>query len=455
MVLIVGLAIGLAPIPWDLSPQAWQLFAVFITAIFAILIEALSIFLASLLAMVVAVSLGTITTEKAFSGFSESFMLLILSAFLVAKGVVKSGLGKRIAFLLIRRFGHSTLQLGYCITATDALIGPAIPSNTARSGVLYPIVLSLAIDTGSRPDRATRRRTGAYLMMVNIASLTVSSALWLTAMAANPIGAGIAQDYGVQMDFAHWLLVSSLPSIAALIALPYVLYRFFPPDARHTPEAPKAAARALEEMGPMNRQEWAMAIIFIVMVALWGLAATLGLNLAIVAFMGLGAMLLFKVYTVKDLREEGGDALVTFIWFAILYVLSSSLNDLGFMSTLGGKIASQLQGLSWIQVYLLLITIYVLIHYLFVSQTAQLLALFAVFLEVGVNAGVPAALMAFMLAFATNFFAAITPQASSANVLAAGSGYLSQGELYRNGAIITVANLIIYLLATPWVLWLG
>ncbi|MCO6488666.1 MAG: DASS family sodium-coupled anion symporter [Phaeodactylibacter sp.] len=453
--LLAGLLIWFAPVPWGLQPEAWQLFAIFITAILAVLLDALSIFTAAVLAMVIAVLAGVLATEKAFSGFSEDFMLLILSAFLVSKGVVKSGLGNRIAFLLIRRFGHSTLRLGYCIVATDALLGPAIPSNTARSGVLYPIVLPLCLDTGSQPDDESRRRSGSYLMMVSIASLTVSSALWLTAMAANPIAAGMGEQYGVQMDFVRWLLVSSLPSLLAMVALPYVLYRLSPPEARATPEAPLAAGKALEAMGPLSDKELIMGAIFVTMVVLWGLAGMLGISMAIVAFLGLAAMLLFNILSIKDLRREGGDALETFIWFAILYVMSSALNELGFMSTLGQQIAGQMKGMSWLQAYGLLLLLYVLIHYLFVSQTAQLLALFGVFLEVGVNAGVPAALMAYMLAFATNYFAALTPQASSSNVLFAGSGYLTQQEMYRNGAIITLANFVIYMVCTPWVLWVS
>ena len=76
----------------------------------------------------------------------------------------------------------------------------------------------------------------------------------------------------------------------------------------------------------------------------------------------------------------------------------------------------------------MLVVAYVLLHYVFVSQTAHLLALFGVFLDVGVKLGVPAAPLAFQLLFATNYFSAITPQGSSANLLFAGSGFLSQRD---------------------------
>ena len=78
-----------------------------------------------------------------------------------------------------------------------------------------------------------------------------------------------------------------------------------------------------------------------------------------------------------------------------------------------------------------LVAAYVLLHYVFVSQTAQLLALFAVFLDVGIKLGVPAAPLAFQLLFATNYFTAIAPQGAAANLLFVGTGYLPQRDLYR------------------------
>ncbi len=160
LIVVIGVSIWHLPVPWELSQQSWQLFAIFFSAIIAIIISAFSVLSASLVALVVTVLTGTLTVETALSGFSESFMLLILAAFLVSKAVVRSGLGHRIALILIRKFGRSTLRLAYCITATDLLIGPAIPSNTARSGILFPIIEALSIDTDSRPDDASRSNTG-------------------------------------------------------------------------------------------------------------------------------------------------------------------------------------------------------------------------------------------------------------------------------------------------------
>jgi DASS family divalent anion:Na+ symporter len=291
-------------------------------------------------------------------------------------------------------------------------------------------------------------------MYSGIASLSVSSALWLTAMAANPLGTEIARRFGVEIGFGRWLLAASVPTVCSMALLPLVLFRIIKPEAQSTADAPAAARQALAALGPLARQEWIVLVVFAGMVVLWAVAATIGLDSTAIAFLGLGTLLATGVITLEDINRQG-DVLATFIWFAVLFTLSSQLNELGFMSFLGERLASGLSGFAAPTAGLILVAGYILLHYLFVSQTAHLLALFAVFLDVGVRLGVSPLVLAFQLLFATNYFSLITPQASSANLLFAGSGYLSQGELYKIGAITTgVAFLIYAVVGTPWLMFL-
>src|SRR5262249_58578606 len=110
--------------------------------------------------------------------FGGGTILFVCIAFLVAGAVVKSRLGARAGHWIVRGFGRSTLGLSYSIFLLDAVIAPAFPSNTARSGVLYPLALSLAETAGARPGDPTRQRLGRFLMFSGIASIAVSSALW-------------------------------------------------------------------------------------------------------------------------------------------------------------------------------------------------------------------------------------------------------------------------------------
>jgi DASS family divalent anion:Na+ symporter len=451
-ILLFGLILWFMPVPAGLELKAWHLFAIFITTIVAVIVNAVPIFVSSILAVSVAVFTGTLKTKEAYSGFSEDFILLIIVAFLIARGVIKSGLGKRIAFMIIRKFGKSSLRLGYSVIAADMLIAPAFPSNTARSGVLFPIVNSLSVDSGSSPDDGTRKKLGAFLMMTSMAGITLSSTLWLTAMAANPAGAKMAKDFGVEITYASWALAASVPVAILFFLVPWVIYKVFPPEIKDTPDAPKIAQEALDEMGPMSRSEWIMGFTFIGMIVLWALSGVLGLDKTAVAFFGLGILMVGGIVSVTDIRKEGS-ALETLVWFSILYAMSVHLNKFGFMGWLGDHLSHAVSGMSPVVVYIVLIVGYVLIHYFFVSQTAQMLALFSVFLGVAVKAGVPGEMMALMLLFATNFNAVITPQGSSANVIYVGSGYLEPGEIYRIGGVVTLVNTLVFMtVGTAWIM---
>jgi len=163
------------------------------------------------------------------------------------------------------------------------------------------------------------------------------------------------------------------------------------------------------KLGPLSRDEWITAATFVLMVSGWVFADTLKLNVTIIAFAGLGLLLMANVLTANDIATQG-DTLATFLWLAVLFALSGELNELGFMGYAGQRLAAHMSGWSWPVTYFALIVIYVAIHYMFVSQSSQVLALLGVFLDVGVRGGVPAPLMAFALLFASSYFSVITPQ---------------------------------------------
>lgn len=448
----VAIAIWFVPIPAGLTLPAWHLFAVFMGAIASVLVGAFPLLTSTMLAVAAVVLTGTLSPAQAFAGFANASVLLVVIAFLVAQAIVKSGLGQRISLFMVSRFGHSPLGIAYSIVLTDALIAPAFPSNTARAGVLYPVVLSVAQGSGSRPDDPQGRRLGGYLMFCAMASLAASSALWMTATSANPIGIQITKQFGIDIGFGKWLLAASVPALTALLAIPFILSRLFPHGVRGTPAAPAAARTALAAMGPLSRDERITALAFVLMVSGWIFADALKLNVTSIAFAGFGLLLMTNVLTLEDIAKQG-DTLATFLWLAVLFALSGQLNELGFMGYVGQRLADHLTGLSWPATYVTLVGLYVAIHYLFVSQSSHVLALLGVFLEVGIRGGVSPPLMAFALLFASSYFSVITPQAGSQNVIFVASGYLTQPELYRLGLMMTLCFLGIFLLiGTPWIL---
>ena len=166
-----------------------------------------------------------------------------------------------------------------------------------------------------------------------------------------------------------------------------------------TPDAPVAAREAIAALGPLSREERITAVTFGLMVTCWVFADALQLNVTSIAFAGLGLLLMTRVLTLDDIATQG-DTLATFLWLAVLIALSGQLDEVALvMGYAGQRLASHLGGLPWPMTYVALIVVYVTIHYMFVSQSSQVLALLGVFLDVGIRGGVPAPLMAFALLF--------------------------------------------------------
>ena len=157
--LAVALAIWFVPAPDGLTLPAWRLFAMFAATILSVIVGAFPILTASILAIAAAVLTGPLTPARLYSGFANPTIVLIVIAFLVARAVVKCGLGQRLGHFVVSLFGRSTLGLSYSVFLVDAIIAPAFPSNTARWGVLYPLVVGLAEAAGVTPGQPDRKRS--------------------------------------------------------------------------------------------------------------------------------------------------------------------------------------------------------------------------------------------------------------------------------------------------------
>ncbi|POD88916.1 Dicarboxylate transporter 1, chloroplastic [Lactiplantibacillus plantarum subsp. plantarum] len=83
---------------------------------------------------------------------------MVAMCMFMAAGFIKSGLGKRIAYLFVSLFGKRTLSLAYALSFVDAVLAIGIPSNNARvNGIMYPIIDNLSREMGSDPKQGTQR----------------------------------------------------------------------------------------------------------------------------------------------------------------------------------------------------------------------------------------------------------------------------------------------------------
>ena len=441
----VGAVIWCMPAPEGVKPEAWHLLAIFVATIVAIVLEPLPMGAVAVLGIAVSTLTGTLTAKQALSGFGNTVIWLVLMAFFIARGFIKTGLGARIAYLFIRLLGRKTLGLGYSMVATDLVLAPAIPSNTARAGaVVFPILRSVAEAYGSRPQDGTARRVGAFLIQSAFHGNLITSAMFLTAMAANPLAAQMAADLGVEITWAGWALAALVPGLASMLVVPLVLYKLYPPELRETPAAADLARSKLAEMGRMKRNEQIMLGAFILLLVLWIFGKHLHIHSTVTALVGLSVLLLTGVLSWEDVLGEKA-AWNTFIWLSALVMMASFLSKLGLIAWFSDMISGLFVGVGWLPAFLALALIYFYSHYFFASNTAHVSSMYAGFLGVAIAVGAPPLLAALVLGFFSNLFSSMTHYSTGPAPVLFGAGYVKLADWWKLGAVISVVNIVIWL----------
>ncbi len=422
------------------------MFAIFVATIVAFIFPPLPLGALGMIAMCVTALTGVVKIGDLLVGaFGNTTVWLVVSAFLFAKGLIKTGLGRRIAYTLINAIGDNSLKVAYALAFSDLIIAPATPSNTARAGgVLFPIVKSLCLAYDSSPG-PTARRIGSYLMQSVFQGNAVTSAMFMTAMAANPLVAELAaKALGVQISWGLWAWAACVPGIVSLLFIPFFLYKVYPPELKETPEIKKLAAAELAKMGPTTKAEKLMAGIFCLALLLWATQTINKLDATLVALSCIGLMLITHVLEWQDITEEKA-AWDTLWWLGSLVCLSAFLSKLGFIPWFAKLSGSLVAGIDWIPALLVLALIYLYGHYGFASLTAHVTAMYVAFATICVAAGAPKFLVVLILAYFSNLCANLTHYATGPAPIYFGAGYVDQGTWWKLGFVVSLINAVIWI----------
>lgn len=438
---IAGILIYL--VPHSLSQQAWGLFAIFIATILGIILRPYPMGAVTLMGLCVAVLTGVFDLQsEALSGFSSPIPWLVVMVFFVSRGFIKTKLGLRIAYNFINLMGKRTLTLGYSIALSDLLIAPFVPSNTARAGgIMLPIVKSMCTALDSTPT--TNASLGRYLMQVMFQSNVITSALFLTSCAVNPLVQKFALDQGVQITWGNWFLGSIVPGLCALFAMPLLIMVLAKPETKILNGAKEYAQRELRDLGAMSTKEWLMLGIFGIMLTLWIFEGYFHVHTATVAFLGVALCLICDIITLEDMLAEK-EAWHTLIWLSILITMSTYLQKFGFIAWFVGSLAGLTYGMTGMQTLGILSLLYFYSHYFFAGNTAQVSAMYAAFVAVCIAAGAPALLTALVLGYCSTLFSSMTHYGTACAPMVFGQGYMSLATWWRIGLVFSIFNLCIW-----------
>ncbi len=458
-----GIAIFLTPVPEGIDYKSWNLLAIFIATIVGSILRPLpggAIVLLGIGAIVITGSMpvspevaATVTDPKALealrlraalAGYADPVVWLVLAAFFMSRGMINTGLGRRIALLFIRALGHNSLGLGYALVGTDFLLASVIPSNGARNGgIIFPITKSVSEAYDSKPG-PTAGRLGAFLMSFLYQCDVIICAMFLTGQASNILIQKFAMQLaGVDLSYTRWLLGGIVPGLVSLMVVPTLLYRVFPPEVKHTPGARAFAKTELDVMGPMKLQEKVMLGVFLLVAGLWTTTRFHGIDYTAVALVGICVLLLTGVIAWEDLVSERA-AWDVFIWYGGLVRMAEALGETGITKRFAETAAGFTSGWRWWAALALLALVYFYAHYAFASITAHVLAMYTPFLIVVLAAGSPSFIAVGLLAYLSNLSAGLTHYGTTPGPILFGAGYVTQQRWWQLGLIASIANVIIW-----------
>ncbi|WP_213954827.1 MULTISPECIES: DASS family sodium-coupled anion symporter [unclassified Variovorax] len=460
---VVLFALLLMPTPQGLTPKAWDLVAIFLTTIVAIILKVMPIGVMAMMAIVI-VSLSQVTADSskgaiadALSSFANPLIWLIVVAILISRGLKKTGLGSRIGLLFVELLGKRTIGIGYGLTVCELVLAPFTPSNTARGGgIVHPIMKSIANAFDSDPAKGTEGKVGTYLALVNYHANPLTSAMFVTATAPNPLVLDyIAKASGgsLHLTWTTWALCMLLPGLACLLVMPLVIYVLSPPQLKATPNAVEFARTELARMGPLSPKEKVMLGTFALLLLLWAnvpamlLGPAFTLDPTVVAFLGLFVLIITGTIDWDDVLSEKS-AWDTLVWFGALVMMAEQLNKLGVITWFSEamKDAIVASGMGWLAIAATLVLAFVFSHYLFASTTAHISAMLLAFLAVGAQL-IPAEYAApfmLMMAAGSSIMMTLTHYATGTSPIIFGSGFVTLGVWWRVGFVMCVVELLIF-----------
>ena len=453
----VGVIIALIPPPADVSREAWTLLAIFIATIVGSIVQPLTGSAVVFLGVVALAISRAVPIERALSGYADKYVWLVLAAFFISRAMIKTGLGHRIALIFIKLIGRKTIGLGYSLVITDFILASFVPSTGARSGgIILPIARSVTETYDSRPEDGTADRLGTFLMTMLYQCEVVLCATFLTGQASNVIIRDLtAKNTGIDLTYSLWLVSAIVPSIISLIVVPLVIYKFFPPLVRETPNAVNFAREELIKLGPVTRQEKILLGVFVVVVSLWLTTMFHNIDATVIALAGISILLVARVLEWRDLMEET-NAWEVFIWYGGLVMMAGELGKTNIPGIFAGGVASMTGGLSWPLALGLIALVFFYAHYAFASITAHVMAMLVPFLLVTVAIGAPAGLTVLVLAYFANLSAGLTHYGTTPAPVYFGLGYVSQKRWWTVGLIASVINIAIWsTVGSAWWKFLG
>lgn len=342
---VAGVGVALALPAAGLSAQAAQAMGILVWAIVWWVLRIFPEMVTAFIMAALFIAVAGVPIEVVFASFSGETWWLLLAAFGLGVGMKESGLTTRIAHVVLDRFPATFRAQTVAIIASGTVIGPLIPSMSAKLAVITPLSFGIGESLGYKPK--SREMNGLFL-----AALTGVRTVGPLFISACVIGYALLafypEDVQARFNMVNWFL-AALPWFVFVTVANYlaITLLYGPKDARRAraaarkgaqaagraggegaerPATGEAPARAGAEeqvqaaggtqtvavagpdragkgdLGPMSDAEKKMLAVILATVALWVLEPVHGISSVVVGLAGVAAFLGLRVCTLREFR---------------------------------------------------------------------------------------------------------------------------------------------------------
>ena len=445
LIIVIATILCLAiPNYTSLSPAAVRMLVIFISTMVGIILEVCNPIILLLLAVTFASLSNTIDVKMGFSGFSNTVPWLLFIVLSLAKTISSSTLGLRLAYLFMKYFGGSVLGLSYSILLTEVLIGPLLPSNTARAASLgLPLVKSLTQYISCNVKNVSEKTIGSYLSFLYICGNALTSGLFLTAMLSNELIVESVVPFGLNFTWMYWFKYMILPYITFLLIVPFILQIICKPNVNDLSKLKVLAAQNYEELGAINNKEKLIIFVFLGMLVFWILSEFLNIPIMTTALIGLCIFIFTGILNIKDILSSYG-TFSSVILLGLIISLVNCLIDIKVIDWFSNIISNSVCDFNKTTVFVVLTCVYYFAQYFFTSESSKIMALFIPLLSAGVAVGIDAKVLAITLAAFSSASDVLGSYVCPSALTLYSSGYLTLKQWMYYGIIVAFLFLTIW-----------
>lgn len=421
--------------PAGLSLSGWHALVIFLLCLVLWVSQLLPLSVTSLLGMALLPLVGALPSADVYALFGNKAVFFILGAFILAAGIMKSGLSEHIALAVFERCGQNPRRLLLSMLLLPALMSCFMPEH-AVAAVLLPIVWSIVNGLGLKPGNR-------YAMAIFFAmawGAVIGGVMTLLGGARGPLAMAIVEEMtGSGFSFADWTIAAAPIVIGVLIAAAVLLLRFTP---HHEVDLQGARLRIEErqlQLGRMDMQAKAMAGLMLATVGAWVFMSE-GVGLATIALISVVAMFALRIVGWKEIQSHIDWGIVLMYGGAI--AIAKSLEKTGAAEWVATVFWPD--GLSGIAM-LALVALFTMLLTEAISNSAAVAIMLPISLPLGVMSGMDPVTVALTVGIVSGF-AFMLPMGTPANAMAFATGYVDLLRMIRLGSMLALTALSLFVL---------